>query len=586
MKLKFNKIINTINNKFTKGFSNILSQTLINLFIVFSIAIILILIYIKYKKFELFNVKKNNNNSFKKNLVQTIEAYDEPPNIQPNNIYQLKNLNSNNCLYNNEDGRFGVSSCNMEWNDQHWKFIPKDSTTFQLKNLNSKNCLLNNKDGRFGVHWCNMEWNDQHWKLIPKDNTTFQLENVNNSNYCLYNNSNGSVNVSFCNMELVNQHWKLINTNHIFTLPSNMQLANVSEDNRSYTSIYNGDAIGAIHASSTLSSSHAWVANINENQSILLNLQNVNSVVGIAIAGRYTNVYKDQYVKSIKVDYIDESSNTKSVDNGRIYNTGLIGDNTEISYIIFTNPVNAKSIIIYPITWNSRYVSMRADLLLSKLFINPILLPSLFSISDIDGNIWKYDILNECIRLKAPTSANVVELNMSIYDDPTVYSTRGPWYGLKNMNSKPGTFIRHSYFVLHSTTFISNDFNFGWRFIKGNNNTYKISNDYNNTRNYAIGYDSTNDKVIIVPNNDTTYSSATNWQIIDKTLDTTQDTTVAPTAPISTFAPTIPNGYIQSLLDTYKIKAQNKVYYQNLLNIQEETIQNIADKVNDTLNYF
>lgn len=48
-------INNKISNKFEKGFKNILSPTLINLFIVLSLILILLLVYIKYKKFELFN---------------------------------------------------------------------------------------------------------------------------------------------------------------------------------------------------------------------------------------------------------------------------------------------------------------------------------------------------------------------------------------------------------------------------------------------------------------------------------------------------------------------------------------------------
>ena len=141
-------------------------------------------------------------------MYKSITAYTGPI---PNNIYQLKSVNSNKCLFNNSDGRFNVTDCVMEYNDQHWKFIPKDSTstTFQLKNINSNKCVFNNSDGRFNVSDCVMEYNDQHWKLIPKDSTTFQLKNV-NSNKCLFNNSDGRFNVTDCVMEYNDQHWKLI----------------------------------------------------------------------------------------------------------------------------------------------------------------------------------------------------------------------------------------------------------------------------------------------------------------------------------------------------------------------------------------
>jgi hypothetical protein len=47
-------INNSINKKFSQGFNNILSPSLINLFIALSLLIILALIYLKYNKLELY----------------------------------------------------------------------------------------------------------------------------------------------------------------------------------------------------------------------------------------------------------------------------------------------------------------------------------------------------------------------------------------------------------------------------------------------------------------------------------------------------------------------------------------------------
>ena len=47
--------VKEINNKFAKGFNNIFSPTLLNLFILLSLMIILSLVYLKFKKFELFD---------------------------------------------------------------------------------------------------------------------------------------------------------------------------------------------------------------------------------------------------------------------------------------------------------------------------------------------------------------------------------------------------------------------------------------------------------------------------------------------------------------------------------------------------
>jgi len=45
---------NSINTKFSQGFNNILSPSLINLFIALSLLIIIALIYLKYNKLELY----------------------------------------------------------------------------------------------------------------------------------------------------------------------------------------------------------------------------------------------------------------------------------------------------------------------------------------------------------------------------------------------------------------------------------------------------------------------------------------------------------------------------------------------------
>ena len=47
-------INNYINKKFSQGFNNILSPSLINLFIALSLLIIIALIYLKYNKIELY----------------------------------------------------------------------------------------------------------------------------------------------------------------------------------------------------------------------------------------------------------------------------------------------------------------------------------------------------------------------------------------------------------------------------------------------------------------------------------------------------------------------------------------------------
>ena len=51
---------NSINTKFSQGFNNILSPSLINLFIALSLLIIISLSYLKYNKIELYEDTKTN----------------------------------------------------------------------------------------------------------------------------------------------------------------------------------------------------------------------------------------------------------------------------------------------------------------------------------------------------------------------------------------------------------------------------------------------------------------------------------------------------------------------------------------------
>ena len=104
------QVNNKLNNKFVKGFNNILSPTLLNLFIVLSLIIILFLVYMKYKKIELFDYTTQpqvtqvtqtpivtiGNNGYIKNLLNSYTtniknkvAYQNQLNIQEKTIQTL-----------------------------------------------------------------------------------------------------------------------------------------------------------------------------------------------------------------------------------------------------------------------------------------------------------------------------------------------------------------------------------------------------------------------------------------------------------------------------------------------------------------
>ena len=74
-------INNSINKKFAQGFNNILSPTLLNLFIALSLLIIISLSYLKYNKIELYAdpttkpTTKSTNNNVNKNKFDTDTGY-------------------------------------------------------------------------------------------------------------------------------------------------------------------------------------------------------------------------------------------------------------------------------------------------------------------------------------------------------------------------------------------------------------------------------------------------------------------------------------------------------------------------------
>ena len=202
-------LFKNINTNISKGFTNILSPTLLNLFIFMSLVIIICLGYLKYRRIELFDYTKT---KLKENFLQ--------PNA--NNIYQLKSMfNTDKCLYNNADGRFGVGGCNSTFNDQQWKFNPIDASknVYQLNNINSGKCLYNNnqfyydkpKDEFYGMATCSND-NNQKWTFIPAVNDTFLLKSAGYNN-CLYTNTDGRFGMSggCAGFDISDQHWQLNN---------------------------------------------------------------------------------------------------------------------------------------------------------------------------------------------------------------------------------------------------------------------------------------------------------------------------------------------------------------------------------------
>ena len=100
--MKLNNNINTksITHKMNKGINNITSPNLINLFIVFSLLIILLLSYLKYNKVELYSPtnynifddsNQNNASSLLNNYIQNIKFKNQMQSVLDSHEAIIKN---------------------------------------------------------------------------------------------------------------------------------------------------------------------------------------------------------------------------------------------------------------------------------------------------------------------------------------------------------------------------------------------------------------------------------------------------------------------------------------------------------------
>ena len=154
-----------------------------------------------------------------------------------------------------------------------------------------------------------------------------------------------------------------------YDLPPGKALANISESNRSYSTVFT--SANNTFNKSTLDSKTGWIpASSNINQHIKFTLPTPTMIHGVAIMGRADFVF--DYVKSFKVSYTATPSSTQiDVDNGIVYPSDLytfidVPNGIQISYILFATPVTASTIFIKPQTWNKDVIAMRADLLVIK----------------------------------------------------------------------------------------------------------------------------------------------------------------------------------------------------------------------------
>ena len=132
---------------------------------------------------------------------------------------------------------------------------------------------------------------------------------------------------------------------------------NPPELDRSYSSVYNNDAIGTGHARSMLDSLQAWSPStviLSGPQWMQIDLGANKTISGVVTQGRYNY---PQWVTSYKVEYSTNGTNWFWVDSENVF-TGNTDSNTKVTNSFNTN-VSARYIRIYPVTFQG-YRSMRA----------------------------------------------------------------------------------------------------------------------------------------------------------------------------------------------------------------------------------
>ena len=160
-----------------------------------------------------------------------------------------------------------------------------------------------------------------------------------------------------------NQPYNYIPLNMLtnFDKPQGYMFGDIQESARTYST-----SSPSPYNKSTLTSNTCWSAKVSDmNQWIQLSMEGKWNIEGVVIRAR-GDTYNDQYVKTFKVNYIDESGKIIPVDDGKIYNSNLTGDSNQTSYILFTQPLYTDTIIINPQTWNV-WISLRADLLIKPI---------------------------------------------------------------------------------------------------------------------------------------------------------------------------------------------------------------------------
>ena len=143
-----------------------------------------------------------------------------------------------------------------------------------------------------------------------------------------------------------------------------VEALNPAEDQRSYSSVFDNDAVGTGHARSMLDSDQAWSAAQNTvGQYMTISIGSAQTVAGVVTQGRKGN---SQWVQSFKVQTsLENCSSYSDVDQGRVF-TANVDQNSKVR-AFFTTPVQASCVRLLPQSWYGSMSMRAAALLLAAL---------------------------------------------------------------------------------------------------------------------------------------------------------------------------------------------------------------------------
>jgi len=150
------------------------------------------------------------------------------------------------------------------------------------------------------------------------------------------------------------------NGDFVLCCRAGVKVLNPAESARSYSSVYDNDAVGKGHAQSMLDSAQAWSASTNTvGQYMTISLGSLQTVTGVVTQGR--NAFS-QWVSSYKVQTSPDCSVYSNVDGGRVF-SGNVDTSSKVQNS-FSTAVQASCVRLLPQTWVG-HISMRAGVVAS-----------------------------------------------------------------------------------------------------------------------------------------------------------------------------------------------------------------------------